>query len=165
MNLSELKNLIGSVIVRGTSIRRMQRCSQRRAEFVQRSAEVHHLSGNTFGRPPSREGEYLPYYRTVYNKYHDAINKYEEAGDTVNANRLRDVASDIKKQYVYRDDNSPWLFSEGLPVTVYGTPFKYKNLGGKKSNYVRKSKSKYSRKLKSKYSRKSKSKSKYSRKY
>ena len=47
MNLSELKNLIGSVIVRGTSIRRMQRCSQRRAEFVQRSAEVHHLSGNT----------------------------------------------------------------------------------------------------------------------
>jgi hypothetical protein len=126
----------------------------------------HHLFGNTFGRPPSREGEYLPYYRTVYNKYHDAINKYEEAGDTVNANRLRDVASDIEKQYVYRDDNSPsWLSSEGLPVTVFGTPFKYKNLGGKKSNYVRKSKSKYSRKLKSKYSRKSKSKSKYSRKY
>jgi hypothetical protein len=126
------------------------------------------LHGNSFGRPANTESEYLPYYRTVYNKYHDAIKKYEEAGDTDNADRLKGVASDISRNYIYRDDNSPWSFDDkGNPVNILGRPFKYKNLGGKKSKYVRKSKSKHSRKSKSKskHSRKSKSKSKYSRKY
>jgi hypothetical protein len=126
------------------------------------------LHGDSFGRPPSRESEYLPYWRTVFNVYQKAIKKYEEAGDTDNADRLKRVASDISRNYIYRDDNSAWSVDDkGSPINVFGRPFEYKNLGGKKSKYVRKSKSKHSRKSKSKskHSRKSKSKSKYSRKY